>query len=120
MAKATIGEMNGRWAMVLKMSLIIFPIFVSFGTGWATWATREIMSTSYTMFTSEDAKSLEVKMHSEIDELSNRIHGMPPDEWRIRVMNLEEDGKESIRQNSKILVELDHIKEELDRLRRVP
>jgi len=37
-----IGELNGKWAMMLKFTLVCFPIFTGLIATWAIWVTCEI------------------------------------------------------------------------------
>jgi hypothetical protein len=38
-----IGQMNGRWAALLKLALLTYPILLTAGLTWATWVTASVL-----------------------------------------------------------------------------
>lgn len=39
-----IGELNGFWSMLFRVSLCAFPLFAGIVIAWATWVTKEIFA----------------------------------------------------------------------------
>ena len=39
-----IGELNGRWALLLKVNLIAVPVLLSVVITWATWVTTRVFA----------------------------------------------------------------------------
>ena len=37
-----IGELNGPWSFLLKLILVVLPIFIAIMIGWSTWVTNRI------------------------------------------------------------------------------
>lgn len=128
-APKTVGAMNGRWAMLLKVSLVCFPLFATGVTGWASWATMEILHGKFfrefgPRFTQGQASSLEAKIERKLDSVKSDILALPPTDWRRRITNLEkdvhqleEDTRTVIQQNGQILMQVQHIKERLDNIK---
>jgi hypothetical protein len=42
-SRVPIGQLNGRWAMLLKVGLATYPILLAAGLTWATWVTASVM-----------------------------------------------------------------------------
>ena len=38
-----IGQLNGRWAALLKLALLTYPILLTAGLTWATWVTASVL-----------------------------------------------------------------------------
>lgn len=100
-----IGELNGGWAILLKISLVCFPIFVTLSSAWCGWASVAIVQNSYFR---EQATVLQADNRDQIRAINARIGAMP--EWRERVLSLEADQKRIVEQTARILVEIEYLK----------
>jgi len=59
--RVPIGQMNGRWAFLLKLALLTYPILLTAGLTWATWVTASVLELNTFMhagprWTEKDAK----------------------------------------------------------------
>ena len=45
MTQAKVGELNGRWALLLKVGLATYPIVLVLAISWAGWVTKETLRT---------------------------------------------------------------------------
>jgi len=123
-AKKAIGELNGWWALLLKISLAIFPVYCVFLTGWAVWVTSETFANQAFRLqggrmTDVDGVKLEASLktyfHATLQPLRAEIHGMPPQDWRDRILKMEEN-QDTIHVNQiKILMEIKSLRGTLER-----
>ena len=69
-----IGELNGPWAFLLKISLVVVPIMISSLIGWAVWATQKIMSLEITsaLNTQASAQIITTSLRRETQEKESR------------------------------------------------
>lgn len=97
-----IGELNGGWAILLKISLVCFPIFVTLSSTWCGWASVAIIQNSY--FRVEATKDI-ADSQSQIRALEMQV---PPE---ARIVTLEESQKQVVQQTTRILVEIEYLKQ---------
>lgn len=82
-----IGELNGPWAIGLKIMLATYPIMFASLLGWGTWVTKELIVLGEfrnrgDRFTKTDA----VEMRREIDAQFSQL---PPKDWKDRYIAME-------------------------------
>jgi len=114
----TIGQLNGWWAHLLKVTLVMFPVFMTAVLSWGTWATTEIMSSKYfreygPRFTRQQGDAMEARLGNRIGDIESRFNTLPPADWRNRILSLEADQKKIIEQNARILAEFEYLKRQL-------
>ena len=107
MSGTRIGEMNGRWAMLLKVTLVGIPcltsLFLTSFLPWAIWVTGNI-------YTSREIVEVVRTMQMEAKAIDIRIDNLPPEEWKARIRVLEEDGKQNLKDHQTIIISLEQIK----------
>jgi len=107
MSGQRIGELNGRWAMLLKVTLVGIPcltsLFLASFIPWAVWVTGNI-------YTSRQIVEVVRTMQSESKAIDTRIDNLPPEEWKARIRVLEEDGKQNLKDHQTIIISLEQIK----------
>jgi len=108
---ATVGDLNGWWAWLLKLSLVSFPVFATGIITWATWATSEIMAQKYAdHFTVADAVRMQDRWDVRLEKIADKVESSPPAEWKKRIEMLEENQRRMIDQYARISTDLDYIK----------
>ena len=107
MSGTRIGELNGRWAMLLKVTLVGIPcltsLFLASFVPWAVWVTGNI-------YTSRQIVEMVHTMQAESKAVDIRIDNLPPEEWKARIRVLEEDGKQNLKDHQTIIISLEQIK----------
>lgn len=107
MSGPRIGELNGRWALLLKITLVAIPtlttIVTAFFMPWAIWVTNG----TYASFATEQTV---VRLSGECVEIQGTIRDLPPAEWKERIRTLEDDSKQNFKDHSSILIGLEQIK----------
>jgi hypothetical protein len=107
MSGPRIGELNGRWAFLLKITLVAIPtvttIVTAFFLPWAVWVTNG----TYASFATEQAV---VRLSGECVEVQDIVRDLPPPEWKERIRNLEDEGKQNFKDHSNIMISLEQIK----------
>ena len=83
-----IGELNGRWALLIKVMLATYPIVVSGQLAWATWVTSNVfhLQPDKPRYTFADAERQHAQMWRAFDA---RMDALPPDDWRDRILSTE-------------------------------
>lgn len=108
MREATrIGELNGRWAALLKATLVAVPVitslFIASFIPWAVWVTGNI-------YTSQRSTEILQQITSDLNALDARIDVLPSQEWKERVLGLENEAKLNREDHSQIKIGLEQIK----------
>lgn len=83
-----IGQLNGPWAMGLKLMLATYPVLFAALLGWGSWVTKELVILGEfrnrgDRFTQADA----LQMRREIDA---QFAALPPKDWRDRYTAMEQ------------------------------
>ena len=99
-----IGELNGRWAALLKITLVAVPLFTSIALAsflpWAVWVTGNI-------YTSRQTAEIVGSMESKVDNLNTTVQNLPPPEWKARTIKLEEAAIDNREAHAEIKVTLE-------------
>ena len=107
MSGTRIGDMNGRWAMLLKVTLVGIPcltsLFLASFIPWAVWVTGNI-------YTSRQIVEVVRTMQLEAKTIDTRIDNLPPEEWKARIRVLEDDSKQNLKDHQMIIISLEQIK----------
>ena len=102
-----IGEMNGRWALLLKATLVVIPVLTTIATAaflpWAVWVTSSLYAVQHN-------SELINQMLAEAKAVDIRIDNLPPEEWKARIRILEDDGKQNLKDHQVIIISLEQIK----------
>lgn len=98
-----IGQLNGKWAFLLKITVICVPISLP----WFVWSTSESFANmafrnSGDRFTREDA----LIMRSDLVEL---IADSPGEAWRTRLAGIEANQMELMRAMVRVETRLDTV-----------
>jgi hypothetical protein len=130
-SKHKVGELNGRWAALFKITLVLIILGVPTFFAWATWITNETFASKYHRIQTENFEDRinclekDVQVLSRIDlelaKISTKIENLPPPDWRRRIELLEisqndeqkrllENNKENQDQHSRILILLEGLK----------
>jgi hypothetical protein len=84
---ASIGSMNGPWAILLRIALGTYPLVMA----WAVWMTvNQFHDNAYRdagpRFTPTDAQLLIADAENRVNQ---KLAALPPQDWRDRVAKLE-------------------------------
>jgi hypothetical protein len=88
-----IGELNGKWASLFKISLVVTPLFISLVVTWGAWATQAVYGHDSRLaklegfagegerFTKSQADKMRAELQSEwlkeISEIRRQIDTLP-------------------------------------------
>ena len=107
MTGTNIGELNGRWAVLLKFCLVGVPLIVSIFMAsflpWAVWVTGNI-------YTSRQTAEIVQQISSDMKAVEDRFDDLPPAEWRDRIRVLENESRQNQKDHAAILIGLEQIK----------
>ena len=97
----TIGDMNGSWAILLRLALASYPLILA----WTVWVTaQEFKDIGFReqsdRFTSTDAGILRL-------EIEKRFASLSPDDWKNRIIVIETNQREIISKLVAIETKLD-------------
>jgi len=122
MAKG-IGELNGKWSILFRVLLIVVPLYCTFFTAWAIWVTSETFANREFRlrggrFTISDGKDSDSRHKAYVDAkvaaLQATIVALPPQDWRNRILGIE-NKQDAIHDNQiRILSKLEHLQEQLE------
>jgi len=118
--------LEGKWGFLFKAVLITTPafwaIFVTVDLPWRIWVTRATFETQQHLDSSAKLSDRVEKALDKHDrdwrEMDRRIENLPPDEWKKRILALEDWERENKADHAKIIVQLETIKILLDQLAR--
>jgi hypothetical protein len=107
MTGSRIGELNGRWALLLKITLIVVPFITTLVTAafipWAVWVTGNI-------YTSRQTSEMMTQLIADSKAVNIRIDSLPPEEWKARIRVLEDDSRQNLKDHQVIIISLEQIK----------
>jgi hypothetical protein len=107
MSGTRIGELNGRWAILLKVTLVAIPcitsLFLASFLPWAIWVTGNI-------YTSCQLVGVVQAMKADMQSLDTTVDNLPPPEWKARTIKLEEAAIENREAHAEIKVILEQTK----------
>lgn len=110
MSGKPIGELNGRWALLLKVTLVTIPVLTTLVTAsflpWAVWVTTNV-------YTAQQTSNIVAKVADDLDVMDTRIDNLPPAEWRQRITKLEDASLENRDDHTQIKVALAEIKSDV-------
>jgi hypothetical protein len=132
-----IGDLNGKWAIGLKLVIVLFFVSIPTFATWATWVTGSIYASNnhicdvYELQHDKRITELEkyatlpIKLERELQRLHDKIDVLPHPEWRRRIELLETQYGESVKSvlqvdkknaedHQQIFVLLESIKTKLD------
>ena len=114
MSGTRIGELNGRWAILLKVTLVAIPcittLFIASFLPWAVWVTGNI-------YTSRQTAEIVGSMESKVENLNTAVQNLPPPEWKARTIKLEEAAIENREAHAEIKVVLEQNKQTLSEIK---
>jgi hypothetical protein len=110
MSGTPIGELNGRWALLLKATLVAVPLVTSLVTAafipWSCWVTRNIYASI------ELTEAVEV-LSSELRDINKEMDNLPPPEWKERIRKLEDSSIQNREDHLEIKLSLARISSKL-------
>lgn len=110
MSGKPIGELNGPWALLLKITLVCIPVFGTAFTAvaipWVRWQTE-------TAYRSEETRIIVDELAESMTSINRRFADLPPPEWKDRVKLLETDARQNLQDHSDIKISLEQIKAKL-------
>ena len=100
-----IGQLNGPWSVLLRLSLASYPLVLS----WAVWMTvhqfqDEAFRTSGERFTQLDGANLKAELLASVSSLTS-----PPQEWRDRIIKIEGKQDDMMKALARIEVVLEKV-----------
>lgn len=137
-SKHKVGELNGKWAALFKMVLVLVVLIIPTFFAWATWVTNETFATKYHRLQTDDFENrisdlesnikLLNRVELELSRIFNKIDSWPTEDWRRRIDILETNQTEASNkldysnqknqdEHNKILVLLEGIKTTVDILK---
>ena len=117
--RKTIGEMNGWWAAWFKVGQVIVPTTLAALIALNSWMVKSILllEPSKPRYTKEMAERDHLLLMREVD---GKLYLLPPDEWRKRIVGVEE---RVVRVESSLIKQIDNqavIIKKLDELKSMP
>jgi hypothetical protein len=110
MSGKPIGDLNGPWALLLKITLVCVPVFgsvfIAVAIPWVRWQTE-------TAYRSEETRVIVDELVDSCTSINKRFADLPPIEWRDRVKLLETDSRQNLQDHSDIKISLEQIKAKL-------
>jgi hypothetical protein len=81
MAGKPIGQLNGMWALLLKVNLTVVPMVLTGVLTWAIWITNDTFvgrewRANGNHFTQQDGRQLEERAASQRKVLESRLHDL--------------------------------------------
>ena len=101
-----IGQLNGPWALLLKIVLVLVPIIATCSIPWIQWQTKE-------GYASEETRIIVTRLVESVEAINEKFAELPPPEWKERVKILEMDARRNLEDHSDIKVSLEQIKAKL-------
>lgn len=123
-APRKIGEMNGRWAALFKVVLVVVPTVNALFIPWAVWVTTNVWRSQDHMVHADElhmqieklitshTRDMEV-VRQELKEVDRRMDELPSAVWREKIATLELDMKQNASDHTQIKVALEQIKAKL-------
>ena len=112
MASQPIGQLNGRWAAMLKVALATYPIILAAAITWSVWVTANIFelrafAQQGPRWTAKDAEiqTAVVKEWVE-DKFRNEVPPKPVIERLVRLERIADETQKSVQCNSVSLASL--------------
>ena len=119
-----IGDLNGKWAVMLKMAVLTSTIVAPLILAWAVWVTSSIFSTQHHIEDTENFRSRIVDIEGQlrvtpekIQDLEEDYKELKGDESKLKELNTSEhkDISQQLNSNTQNLsVQLSAIKAQLD------
>ena len=107
-----IGQLNGRWALLLKVALGTYPVILAAAVTWSVWVTANIFelrafAQQGPRWTAKDAEiqTAVVKEWVE-DKFSNEVPPKPVTERLTRLERIADETQKSVQHNSIALASL--------------
>ena len=92
-----IGEMNGRWAALFRICLVVVVLGIPSIGGWGLWLTRNAINTEYHLESTvrfeeridilEQHNVMLERVEKQIEKISKDVDNLPPAEWRDIINN---------------------------------
>jgi len=101
MASQPIGQLNGRWAAMLKVALATYPIILAAAITWSVWVTCNI----FELRASAQIQTAIVKEWVE-DKFRNEVPPKPVTERLVRLERIADETQRSVQCNSVSLASL--------------
>lgn len=95
-----IGELNGKWAFLLKITVVCVPLSLP----WFVWSTSEAFANQSFRNSGERFTQLDGAMLRA--DIMSVIAGLPPPEWRDRIKQVEANQNEMMRSIARIEAQL--------------
>lgn len=110
MNNKAIGELNGKWALLLKATLICIPVLTTISLAsflpWSVWVTGNVYTACHTL-------TLVNRNSEDLKDIHSRIEQLPPKDWRDRIVVLENGLLQNNKDHVNILISLEQIKSKL-------
>jgi len=104
--RKTIGQINGPWAILLKVMLASYiPLMGSLLT-WGIWITSETYANQY--FRLQGARVTPAELRELERRFEARFNALPPQDWRTRITTLESQQQAMFSTLIRIETKLDH------------
>lgn len=71
-SRGTVGQLNGKWALLLKSMLALGAVLLPFGVGWCTWATVQLFSLQNKFGAFEAVGPRYTATQAQVDQLTMR------------------------------------------------
>ena len=110
-----IGELNGPWAVLLKLTLIILPIFITLTFAWGTWVTSQIHKLDSSGAVTAQVLT-ELRVLSEASHRHEREIASLQSQFNVRTSARDREMDENRLAHSEIGAKLDRQSEKIDRL----
>ena len=105
-----IGELNGRWAILLKVTLVAVPAFTTLMLAsflpWAVWVTGNIYQV-------QGHSGQIILMMDSLQSINTKVSDLPPEEWKARIKITEMEMKQNNIDHTQIKVMLGGIQAKL-------
>jgi hypothetical protein len=110
MAGKPIGALNGPWALLHKVTLVLVPalcsVLLAIAVPWVRWMTERGYAT-------EAQADIILSMEKTLEDVQAQVHRMPTKEYQDRIKSLEMDMRTNLNDHTNIKVSLGRIEERL-------
>lgn len=89
MSNQKLGELNGVWAMLFKVKLVLMSVVIPIGVGWGAWVTSSVTENDKNI-------ALNQKQIAKLEDADRRLEALAqPPAWLLQRIDKLERGQEA-------------------------
>lgn len=112
-----IGDLNGKWAVMLKLVVLAATVLSPLILSWTVWVTSNIYSTKHHMIDTEDFRARIVEIEKAATITPSQINDIKKDADELKT-DVKTVRKENAEEHQGILVELGKIQVQLESMQK--